>query len=398
MNPKVKVCMISCMHGLYDDRIYWKEALSLKKHGYDVYHIGIGNKDKEFISDHGIKLIQVGKQKYFENPYTDKLYRIFTFKKNIYKKILEIAAELKADVYHFHDLQINKIGKQLKSLTHKPKVIYDVHEDYHDMFIHNIKRTNIFKIIIRLYAFYINRWELIRSKNCDFIITVLSYISNKFIPVHGANKVEILYNYTNLNPDIKKILETKKIYDALYCGLINESRGIYKIIESVKILKSKKSDIKILVMGVIPSAKIRREIQNKIEKYGLHNNLLIKDSLPYNQMDEFFQKSKVGLGIFMPIKVFYNSIQVKTFEYMAYGLPVVCSNFGYINKFVSESNSGIPVNPESPEEISNAILKLVSDKNLYKKYSQNGYNAVKVKYNWKTEEDKLINIYSKLLS
>jgi hypothetical protein len=31
--------MISSLHGLYDDRIYWKEALTLKHAGYDVIHL-----------------------------------------------------------------------------------------------------------------------------------------------------------------------------------------------------------------------------------------------------------------------------------------------------------------------------------------------------------------------
>ena len=398
MDSKAKICMISSMHGLFDDRIYWKEALSLKKYGYDVCHLGIGETDKEFISEHGIRIIRVGKRKYFDNPYIDKLYRILTFRKNIYKKILKIALALKADIYHFHDLQINKIGKELKNFPNRPSVIYDVHEDYNDMLVHNIKKNNIFKIPVKIYASYIRRWELSCSKNYDYIITVLPYINDKFIPVLGTDNVEILYNYTNFNPDKDKDLKPEKIYDVLYCGLINEVRGIYQIIESAKILKSKKHDIKILVIGVIPTTKLRREIQLKIKEYDLHSNLIIKDSVPHKHIEEYYQKSKIGLGIFMPIKVFYNSIQAKIFEYMAYGLPLVCSNFGYINKFVKESNSGIPVNPESPEEISNAILKLLNDQNLYRKYGLNGYNAVKVKYNWKTEENKLIKIYSKLLS
>lgn len=398
MNSKAKICMISSMHGLFDDRIYWKEALSLKKYGYDVCHLGIGETDKEFTSEHGIRIIQVGKRKYFDNPYIDKLYRLLTFRKNIYKKILKIALALKADIYHFHDLQINKIGKKIKDFPHMPKVIYDVHEDYHDMLVHNIKKNNIFKIPVKIYASYIKRWELSCSKNYDFIITVLKYINDKFINVLGTDNVEIIYNYTNFSSDKDKALKTEKLYDVLYCGLINEVRGIYQIIESAKILKSKKNDIKILVIGVIPTMKLRREIQLKIKEYDLHSNLIIKDSVPHKNIVEYYQKSKIGLGIFMPIKVFYNSIQAKIFEYMAYGLPIVCSNFGYINKFVTESNSGIPVNPESPEEISNAILKLLNDQNLYRKYSLNGYNAVKVKYNWKAEENKLINIYSKLLS
>ncbi len=42
------VCMISSLHGPYDDRIYWKEALSLKKRGYDVFHVTTGENEQDY--------------------------------------------------------------------------------------------------------------------------------------------------------------------------------------------------------------------------------------------------------------------------------------------------------------------------------------------------------------
>ena len=108
--------------------------------------------------------------------------------------------------------------------------------------------------------------------------------------------------------------------------------------------------------------------------------------------------AKIGLGIFHPIEVFYNTIQIKTFEYMLYGLPIICSNFGYINKFVTESQSGIPVNPLNSGEIADAVIKLLTQTDLYNKLSQNGKHVAQTRYNWKSEEVKLVNIYNKLLS
>jgi glycosyltransferase involved in cell wall biosynthesis len=82
---------------------------------------------------------------------------------------------------------------------------------------------------------------------------------------------------------------------------------------------------------------------------------------------------------------------------MAYGLPVVCSNFGTINSFVSETGSGIPVDPLDPSSIAEAIASILTQKELYKKLSDHGAEAVKQKYNWGSEEKKLLDIYSDLM-
>ncbi len=396
MNIRVKVCLISSMHSLFDDRIYWKEALSLKNFGYDVYHLGVGEADKEITSDHGIKLIMAGKKKYFDNPYIDKLFRILSFRKSIYRKLFRIAADLKADVYHFHDLQINKIGRKLKNLPHKPKLIYDVHEDYPEMILQYYKIRGLLGIFLKLYANYIRKWELKKSKNCDYIISAYPSIATKFHNYLNLENQSIIYNFTNLNP--KKIIDFRaKTIDVLYCGLMNKLRAGMEILQAAKLCVKEKKDIKFLFLGPIPDPELKQSMIEYIEENGLKENINIKDPVPYNKMDEYFSKSKIGLGIFMPIKIFHTAIQVKTFEYMVYGMPIVCSNFGYINKFVTESEAGIPVNPLSPMEISNAILKILNNKVLYEKYSRNGIKAVAERYKWNIMEDKLKDIYENLL-
>ena len=83
------------------------------------------------------------------------------------------------------------------------------------------------------------------------------------------------------------------------------------------------------------------------------------------------------------------------FEYMNYGLPIVGSNFGHINDYIKKENIGIAVNPEEPKEIAGAILKILNNHELFRKYSNNGIAAVDKKYRWDFMEKKLIDIYSK---
>jgi len=393
----ISVCMISSLHGLYDDRIYWKEAISLKNHGYSLTHITVGSDDQDFISPHGIRLIQVGKKRYFQNPYLDILFRKITFKPNVYKKILQICANLHSDVYHFHDLQINKIGKQLKHLPHKPKVIYDVHEDYPDLIRSLYPSFGLKHVIADMYAYLVGRCELSKALYYDYIIVAVEHIQNKFAMMVNSEKIQIVYNYTTLSPGFVKAFEDKK-YDAIYCGQISKIRGVFKILESIKILKRKRPAIKILFLGPVPDRRLKIQIESYISSNSLEENIILNRSVPYEKIDEFLQDSKIGLGIFLPVNMFFYGIQVKTFEYMAYGLPIVCSNFGTINRFVAETNSGITVNPLDPVAISEAINLLLTDKDLYQELRSNAIQAIKNTYNWKSEEKKLFAIYNILLN
>ena len=397
MNTKAKVCMISCTHGLYDDRIYWKEALSLKKHGYDVYHIGVGPENKEFISEHGIKLIHVRRIKYFNNSAIDKLYHYLIPGKNVYKKILKIAANLRADVYHLHNLQINRIGKQLKSLRHNPKVIYDVHEPFPETIRHFRKRSLLMRIIKWIYSVYVYRWELKCSKYYDYIIPTEEFVYNRFKSYLKKDNIDIIYNYTDLNSKNKNIPDIKREYDAIYCGSITKFRGVQPIIETARIARMESRNLKFLILGPVWEPGLRKKINSLIQEYGLSNNVIIKDMVPYNQVSTFYNNSKIGLAIFLDNPITQIILPIKTFEYMAFGLPIVCSNFGHLLKYTTANNTGIPVNPKNPVEIYDAIVKILDNKSIYEEYQNNSLKASKEKYDWSLMDKKLIGIYLKIL-
>ncbi|HJZ40208.1 MAG TPA: glycosyltransferase family 4 protein [Bacteroidales bacterium] len=387
--------MISSLHGLYDDRIYWKEALSLIDHGYEVTHITTGTGDRDFVSEHGIRLIQVNKKQYFRNPYLDIVFRKLAFRRNIYKRILRICSSLQADVYHFHDVQINRIGPLLKQLPHAPGVIYDVHEDFSDLLLVQHPGRGLMRALLKIYTAMLNRWELSRSVSYDHIIVVVEHLRNKFIVRVNPDKVSVIYNFTALSPvSIKPFAEKK--YDAVYCGQISKNRGALQILEAAKLLRDPFPKIRILLLGPIPDHRFRLQLESFIRINDLQQNIILHGNVSYHEMEGFYQDSRIGLGVFLPVSIFYYGIQIKMFEYMTYGLPVVCSNFGNINRFVTETESGIPVDPMNPGEIAGAITDLLTDRSLYKKLSENGTLAIRQKYNWRSEETKLLEIYDNL--
>ena len=93
------------------------------------------------------------------------------------------------------------------------------------------------------------------------------------------------------------------------------------------------------------------------------------------------------------VKTFEVSMPIKIFEYMAFGLPVIGSNFGHMKDYIEKDACGIAVAPNDAEAISTAIIRLLTNKDLYSKYSENGRAAAQSKYRWELEFEKLLGHY-----
>ena len=109
-----KIIHISTIHPRRDTRIFYRECISLKKKGFDVYLLvadGLGN---EIIS--GVKIIDLGLFK----------GRIKKFIKT-YSAILNQVDIIKPCIAHFHDAELMIVGKAIQNrgiITY-----YDIHEN-----------------------------------------------------------------------------------------------------------------------------------------------------------------------------------------------------------------------------------------------------------------------------
>ena len=254
-----KICFLADSHSLYDDRIYWKEALSLKKAGYEIYYILAGDKVENGITKEGIHFQIIQKDYYSNNRYINFLAKRY-LPGGLYSQMFKSAATVEADVYHIQDLKVNRIGKKFKNLNHGPKIIYDIHEPYPENIIDYRRTKGPGTIIKNLYAKYIRRWEHNCAKIYDLIIVTEENVYKRFSAFLPKEKVQIIYNYTNLeSPDQTRDLKNKE-FDAIYTGGITKRRGAFKILEAIRILKQQKADIKMLFLGSYFQADLKEEM------------------------------------------------------------------------------------------------------------------------------------------
>lgn len=170
------------------------------------------------------------------------------------------------------------------------------------------------------------------------------------------------------------------------------------MIKAAALVRKQIPAFRMLLVGPVASETYRQQLLQEIEDLQLEKNVVLKEAVPYGEMERILLQSRVGMGLFKPLSMFQYGLQVKTFEYMACGLPIICSNTGSIHGIVSRHACGISVDPTSAEETADALVRMLVDKSFWLTCSRNGRLAVREKYNWAEEEKKLTAVYESALS
>lgn len=392
------ICMMSCMHSLEDDRIYWKQAVSLKNAGYRLIHLGVGDDELDFVSEHGIRLIQVKKKKFSDIFLINFILKQFS-KHNEYIQLARIARHLEADAYHLHDLQLNKIAKKIKRFTNRPKLIYDAHEPY-PITIADREYGNLFeKLFNTLYGKYIHFWEIKSSRLYDIIIATEENVANKF-QKHARNKkrsVEIIYNYCNWSasdlPD-----QDKAIYDFIYTGGIRRRRGAMEMLKAMAALKRENIRARMLIVGRVEDKGLEEEMRQFIEKENISDRVELRPPVNYREIMKLYKVSRFGMALFNNQKVNQTILPIKILEYIAFGLPVLACKTGHIGRITKRFNTGITADPKNIGEVVSAMKQMLFDKELHDKQKKNCRELYRTDFNWQKMEKKLNTIYADLFA
>jgi len=367
-----KVCHITSAHNKDDVRIFIKECRSLAKNNFDISLIVANGYDDEI--KEGVKIYDIGKTK-------GRLNRFFSITKKIYNK----AIELDCLVYHFHDPELIPVGLMLKRKG--KKVIYDVHEDLPRQILSKFYIPIVFRKPI---SYIIERFENYSARKFDKIITATPYIKDRFLKIN-ANAIDI-NNFpllTEFNKENKDWINKKD--QICYIGAMTKVRGMVELVEAVGNI-----DVKLVLAGRYQPIGLKKELM-ELESWD-ESKINDKGFVSREEVNSILESSKVGVVTLHPIINYLDSLPIKMFEYMAAGIPFVASNFPYWEEIVKENKCGICVNPLSPDDIANGIIKILENPIEAKQMGQNGRKAIEEKYNWGIEEQKLVSLYKELIN
>lgn len=374
------VCILSSVHIALDNRVFYREARSLQRAGYDVTLIAIHDRDE--VKD-GVQIVALPLVPRWQRP-------------RLWWDLVRRARASRADVFHFHDPELLLVTPWLRWLSGKPTV-YDVHEVYADF----IKVKDYMPVWLRYPIAWIFRWlEPLLARLQSALIFADDQIATSFERVVCPKAT--LFNFPARSFVEQAIVASqgaeRRAPVVLYLGGLERNRGSQLMIDAFYRVWQEFPEARLLLVGHFMPPDLEQEVRAEAARRGIEGALTITGRVPFEEIGDYLRRVSVGWVTWQPVPKNEKNVPTKLFEYMAYGVPVVSSELPSTRPFVHDGENGYLVTADDPQTHAEAILELLRQPEAAAAMGRKGQEMVRSRYNWDEMEKRLLALYQELLS
>jgi hypothetical protein len=370
---------VTSSHEAADHRIRDKEAASLALAGAQVTIIGADSYGAG--AGNGIKIIKTPKATARLDRFLRQPWRCWS-----------LASRLNADVIHLHDPELLQIVPRLKIRPDRPRIIYDVHEDFPEL----VRIRDYLPGLCRTLAPpAVDLIEKGLAGLVDAVIAVTLSLAARF----GNRQREAIYNFPSRLFYEHAFRLSKppaaRTYDLVHLGTLSEARARF-LVETLAILHHRKPSFTALITGA--HSHIVRQLQ-ALRPEGC----TIEGVIPYDLVAERLGDARIGLDVHpFPTSNLRVALPVKVFEYMASGCAVVTSAMpvltGLLNEHAGVARDVRVIGGGEPADYAASILDVLDRIQKGEEIGERIRVAAVGRYLWEKEAEKMIGLYRRLLA
>lgn len=221
------------------------------------------------------------------------------------------------------------------------------------------------------------------------LICANSEFTKKLIMSYGVSPDKVHVVYPGVNPDryldcqddsAKQRLGLKGSLVILTVARLVRRKGIKYLIEAMPRVLRSLPDTVLLIVGDGPE-KSRLEEEARI--LGLASSVRFLGKVPEQRLIAVYQASDVFvLPAIVDSEMNTEGLGVVLLEAMSMRKPVIASNVGGIPEAVVNNETGLLVKPQDPNDLAEAVIRLLGDRELSKRMGDNGRQRVKEVFDW----------------
>jgi glycosyltransferase involved in cell wall biosynthesis len=376
-----RICHLTLGHDALDDRIFFKEAVSLRKVYDRITVLAAGPGGRRTVDGIGIVTVPAGRSTIVT------MWRLW-----------RAARRERAGIYHLHEPQLLPLAFLLK-IGHRARIIYDIHEHLPEMLADFSSRSGLVLALWTRLILLTERWLVLLS---DAVVVTSDLLLQRY--GKGRKRVIALLNYPRpelfcqggrVPPELRQRYQDRRV--VLYHGQLSRARDIATLIRAAGRAARQVPRLTLLLLGPVFGRGYREELVRTIEEEEAGPCVELLDPIPHPEVPAFLSLAEVGLVVLPELSVFRISLPIKLLEYMACGLPVIGSRLPVIENIVRPSGCGIVVEPSDPASLAEAIVDLLTDPDEAAGMGARGVQAVRDRYNWNHMERRLLDLYADLM-
>lgn len=370
----------------FDKRVF-KEAVSLKNAGYNVYVLSpISEIDK--LKYEEIESIKVYRYKDFKSSgtihgflfeYLNSMLKIYiialymVLSKGI--RIIHVANP--PDFFWLLGLIVKLVGV---------KFIYDQHDLAPRMFSQKFNN--------KLLLNFLEYCEILSIKIADGVIVVNNTFKEFLLDKVKKKNVKVVFNGPKedfvpiSNEFLNDIYKDYKVI--LYVGLMSKSDNVEVIIDVANTLINFKGErnIKFILLG---DGDVMQSIEKQISELNLKEYIELKGIVTHEIVKEYLYLADVCVAPDKPNGLNEYLTLVKILEYMKAGKPFVSFDLYETHKLAK----GCGLFAVSTNDFSDKLQLLINNIELQNELGNKGSEIIK-EYMWSNQEKELLDLYTKL--
>jgi glycosyltransferase involved in cell wall biosynthesis len=238
-----------------------------------------------------------------------------------------------------------------------------------------------------------------KTKNVNAYIAVCKYVANMLID-YGIEKERVFVVYSGVDKtkffkrekdiEFKKSLgidENETVITLI--GNFSYDKGQHILIEALSILEKKGYRFSVIFAGRnTDTFQIKEMFFSKISKNkGIFLGLR-------NDVDKILNITDISINAAIKGEALSGSIR----ESLAMGVPSIASNIGGNSEIIKNGENGFLFTPGNFIELSQKIEKILNDKELREKFSENAIKTINENFTIDTMVQKTFEIYMKFLN
>lgn len=235
--------------------------------------------------------------------------------------------------------------------------------------------------------------KLLLNKADKIIITQPDYINSPHLQNYKDKTVTIPNGVDTsiFKPSNEKKAE-KQIFFLSVLDAFHKYKGLDYLLESIKEVKKVIHDIKLVVGG---KGELLDYYKNKARELNIENNVEFKGYMSDEEVIEYYAQST--LFVLPSISSLQEGFGIVVLEALACQTPIISTDIVGVSDDVIKEKCGIIIEPKNTEKLTEAIIKIITDKDLQIKMGENGRKLVQEKYEWKNIARSIYELYEELL-
>lgn len=170
-------------------------------------------------------------------------------------------------------------------------------------------------------------------------------------------------------------------------------KGVDTVLHVMRALRDEYPDLRYAVVGSGPK---RGDLEDLARDLGVADRVRFLTAVPDSDLPGLYNNAEIYLGVSRSADLMIEGFGISLTEASACAVPVIGGRSGGIPDAVREGETGLLVDSERPDSVTDAVRLLLRDRELARRLGTGGRKAVETFYNWDRVTSEMMRVGGEL--